>query len=257
MAWRKGAACVIGTSHLRKSLPCQDSAACLCCEDRDGRAYLVATVSDGAGTAAEAEAGATTATRVFIDYAKQRIGQASAFVADEAFWSEVMTNIRDAIEDHAVLNELSVADYACTFIGCVIGPERSGFAQVGDGAIVVREGDGLVPVFWPQHGEFANQTFFVTEPDAMENLQVCGRGRVDELALFSDGIERLVLDFTEERVHEPAFRSIFQWLRGREAGSDEAVAGVLEAWLGSEQVNGRTDDDKSLIIATRLMPDGV
>ena len=54
-------------------------------------------------------------------------------------------------------------------------------------------------VFWPQHGEFANQTNFITQDNALEVLEFELEDRcVDEIAIFTDGIERLVLDLTRE-----------------------------------------------------------
>ena len=56
--WRWAGACAIGTSHIKSGLECQDRAACRTVETASG-GVIVAVVSDGAGSAQEAAAGAS------------------------------------------------------------------------------------------------------------------------------------------------------------------------------------------------------
>ena len=67
----------------------------------------------------------------------------------------------------------SPKDYSCTLIAAIVGNDAAAFAQIADGAIVVSHGeaDGWSWVFWPQHGEFANQTNFITQDNALEVLE--------------------------------------------------------------------------------------
>jgi hypothetical protein len=133
--------------------------------------------------------------------------------------------------------------------------------QIGDGAMVVVDGNAADPrcVFWPQHGEFANSTFFVTQ-DAAEDVlmlarttSVDGPAPVQEIAMFSDGLERLVLNFTTKDVHSPSLAPILGWLAGQEPTDVAGPNDALIAFLGSAQVNRRTDDDKTLVLATRAV----
>ena len=51
-------------------------------------------------------------------------------------------------------------------------------------------------MFLPQQGQFANETFFVTDDDATNVWQfVYIEKAIDEIALFTDGIQYLVIDF--------------------------------------------------------------
>ena len=132
------------------------------------------------------------------------------------------------------------------------------FFQIGDGAIVVSnraEPDDYGWVFWPQHGEFANQTNFVTQDNALEVLEFELEERcVDEIAIFTDGIERLVLDLQEKTAHTPFFRTLFGWLIQTEpaaVGEEIPPSEVVGRYLGSKEINNRTDDDKTLILASR------
>ncbi|HEX8825551.1 MAG TPA: protein phosphatase 2C domain-containing protein, partial [Archangium sp.] len=131
----------------------------------------------------------------------------------------------------------------------VVGEHGSVFAQVGDGAIVVRRGGDYVPVFWPQVGQYANSTWFLTSRDMEQVLEVTCGEPVDELAVFTDGLQMLALHFASRSVHRPFFESLFSTLR--EAARPEELVVPLRTFLDSPAVNARTEDDKTLVLALR------
>ena len=68
------------------------------------------------------------------------------------------------------------------------------------------------------------------------------------MALFTDGLQTLALDYTRA-AHSPFFAPMFAALSSEtEPGG---LLGPLSAFLESPAVNERTDDDKTLILATR------
>jgi hypothetical protein len=75
---------------------------------------------------------------------------------------------------------------------------------------------------------------------------------VDEVALLTDGLQSLALRFASREAHGPFFEPMFERLRGPEQPSESELA----AFLGSGPVNARTDDDKTLVLATRLRDEG-
>lgn len=251
--WRTAYASVVGTSHLKTGLPCQDAGGCVVLPGADGGEMLIAAVSDGAGTAKRSEAGASLAVARFLhDFAKANLAS-----IDRAFVVEWISSIQDEIATLAATEGNQVRDYACTMLGTVIAESGTVYVQIGDGAIVVggEEVGEYSWIFWPQHGEYANVTNFLTQEHAAETLQFETGGPVSEIALFSDGIERLVLDFSAKAVHSPSFRPIFKWLAGTEPNNTQQPAEALIAYLGSDHVNKRTDDDKTLVMATRAEPE--
>ena len=129
------------------------------------------------------------------------------------------------------------------------------FAQIGDGAIVVANENGTQwsSVFWPQHGEFANTTNFVVSLGASELLEFFASDEaVNELAVFSDGIENLVLNQASKSAHSPFFNSMFVPVRKLEiSGLNEELSAGLATYLESQAICDRTDDDKSLVLASR------
>ena len=105
---------------------------------------------------------------------------------------------------------------------------------------------------WPQSGEYANCTWFVTDDDAAERVQSVAAEGVDEVALLTDGLQGLALRFDTREAHGPFFEPMFARLRAEGEGED--LREELRAFLGSAPVNQRTDDDKTLVLATRLLP---
>ena len=258
-AWRTAYASAAGTSHVRRGTPCQDAGRCDVVQAADGSEILVASVSDGAGSAPRSEQGARLAVesfqQVFADRARAQPGLG---FLDEACARAWLESLQADIAALAEADGLSARDYACTFLGAVIGPTAAAFLQVGDGAIVVADGrddDEHRWITWPQHGEFANSTFFVTMEEAGQMLAFTrreiddARAPVRELVMFSDGLERLILDMGRRTVHSPSVRPILNWLAGTEPPG--GPSGVLATYLDSANVNRRTDDDKTLVMATR------
>jgi hypothetical protein len=124
--------------------------------------------------------------------------------------------------------------------------------HVGDGGAVARhKTDGWLALSWPENGEYASTTFFVTD-DPVPRVRIRRYSAdFDACAVFSDGIEDLVLDHNALIPHEPFFRTMMSPLdRLVTGGRDNFLSTALGNFLDSERVCGRTDDDKSLILAS-------
>ena len=223
----------------------------------EGHEVLVAAVSDGAGTATRSDVGSTLVVESFLErFTAGGVSSPGLKAIDHKFVEDWFDDVRDAISARAVQDHARPNDYACTLLGAIVGPDTAAYVQIGDGAIIVAdtEAQRYRWIFWPQHGEYANSTYFITQDGAERALQFDVRPATDEIALFSDGIERLVLDMAARTVHGPAFQPIFDWLAATEPDGSGAPSVGLAAYLGSEYVNRRTDDDKTLVIATRASP---
>ncbi len=156
----------------------------------------------------------------------------------------------------AAARELSAEprEFASTLLAVVAGPNGGGALQIGDGVIVVKEGgDGWCWVFWPQRGEFANTTRFLTDEDAEAHLQVGELpGGVEDAAIVTDGLEPLALHYATKSVFEPFFDGLLEPLIRSEGTHEiEPLSVAVESFLASPRVALRTDDDVSLVIATR------
>jgi len=106
---------------------------------------------------------------------------------------------------------------------------------------------------WPYHGEYEAMTSFVTDDPPLKLTVSQLPIRIDRFALFSDGIERLVLDFTQKNAYATFFDRVTKPLESSITGGfDCQLANSLQSYLSGESVCNRTDDDKSLIIGIRV-----
>lgn len=249
--WRVAAAAAIGVSHLDEGSSCQDAVAC---EVALGGRALIAAVCDGAGSARLSGVGAAVAARAFVGMARGFLeGGGSLAALDRDLAEYWIDRVIEAIETQAEQDgEDDVSQYACTLIGVVAVDGLLATFQIGDGAIAVGNAGDWRYVYWPQHGEYANTTFFVTHSGAAALQFDVTELAFDEIGVFSDGLERLLLHHASRTVHGPFFESVMPPVRaGASAGVDPGLSSSLQAYLTSEAVNSRTDDDKSLILATR------
>lgn len=251
--WKTVFDSVCGTSHKDTGLPCQD--ACRVVELKvDGGTLLAVCCADGAGSASHAADGAEIVCDTFIRITRrdcQSIESCEGINREKVIdWFREM---RSEVETRANGLGVGIRELASTFLGAVVGESKAVFMQIGDGAMVTLEGEGYRTVFWPQSGEFANITNFVTDAQFEERVEwVLYNHRVDELAAFSDGLERLILRFADRTVHHPFLSPMFAALRVAE--DPEVYFEHLRHFLDSAKVNERSNDDKTLILATRMNP---
>jgi hypothetical protein len=242
---------VRGAAHEAGGQPCQDS--CLARLRRgDAGAVLVLAASDGAGSAPLAHVGAAAACAGVVGLVLADLAEGLAVAAvDRDTAVSWLVRLRRLLRDRADQHGASPDDLACTLLLAVVGEGASAFAQVGDGAIVVRGADDVYrPVFWPQSGEYANTTNFVTGEGAADLLDFRADAvPTDELALLTDGVQGLALTYADRAAHQPFFRPLFARLRSARTG--EGLALALRRFLGSPPVCARSDDDKTLVLATR------
>ena len=263
-SWRFAFASVRGTSHLRSDQPVQDFASCSVVDRGGGETVLIACVADGAGSAPRGEAGAALACTSFAEavqhiYAAGYPGRLLDPTRARRGWSlfvkRWLRRFRRSVGEIANAEERRPRDFACTFLAVVVEASRAGFAQVGDGVIVVADSpdpDRYSYVFWPQRGEHANETHFLTESDADSHLESdVSEIPVREVALLTDGTQVFALDYANHAVHELFFRGMFPPVRRLDPGYSPELSRLLADFLDSPRVRAHTDDDKTLVLATR------
>jgi len=254
--WQVVGTSVRGTSHEKTGLPCQDAFAW----ERTPHGILIAAVADGAGTAALADVGATLAARTAVSTLRAAAsgdtgGLLDAF-PEEPPWESLLRHAVQAalaaVEAEAASRQTKLRDLASTLIVVAATPDLVAAAQIGDGAAVVADDAGtLRAVTAPASGEYLNETVFLTSPGALDALQcVVWRGRAAHLAVFSDGLQMLALKMPAATPHAPFFAPLFRFAAGQ--GADPDASGELAGFLSSAGVRQRTDDDLTLLLATRV-----
>ena len=118
----------------------------------------------------------------------------------------------------------------------------------------MQDGDGsLVSTVRPQRGEYANEAYFLTMPQAGEYVEIQVHDLpAQALAVSTDGLLRLALKLPQYEPHRPFFTPLFAFIRGLH--EEDLGVQQLADFLGSERVCARTDDDKTLVLAARLPP---
>lgn len=254
--WRIVYASATGTSHIATNLPCQDVYCVETIQSKDSQDYLVCLVSDGAGSAQFGGEGAQLTCSVALSSIKRTLSETrlDSLIEVERWVKEIQHVIRETADT----NGLGMREYACTFLGAIIGYDDSLFFQIGDGAIVASSGYVQGLVFCPDTGMYANMTYFITEEDALSHLQVTGtHAKIDEIALFSDGIQNLALSLEQYTPHIPFFEPMLHKIRTSSTEDCLMFNQLLEQFLNSASVNERTNDDKTLILASRRFYDSI
>ncbi|MCX7406609.1 MAG: PP2C family serine/threonine-protein phosphatase [Planctomycetales bacterium] len=254
--WRFLSACVRGTSHVNDGLPCQDYA--LVRETwLAGESLLIAVCADGAGSAKHAEIAARMACEKSLAVIQRSVRRISRRGLDETALSEedvkqCFLQARRRLEAQAETDGTPLREYACTLLIAVVAPQFALFGQLGDGAIVLDiVGDEMQTVFWPRRGEYANTTWFLSGTDWESQVQIDRRSsELRHLAMLTDGLQPLALDDSRKRPHAPFFAPMFRALHGQV--DVKQFQAPFRAFLESNDVNDRTDDDKTLILASRL-----
>ncbi|MBP0639127.1 PP2C family serine/threonine-protein phosphatase [Cupriavidus sp. AcVe19-6a] len=248
MSWATVSASVVGTSHVAAGIPCEDSCYANVESDSHGRPVLVVLVADGAGSARCGGLGAERAIESAASVISKQIQQVEYYLNEE-FATNCAIAVRERLYADASSEGNVARDYACTFLGLVSTGSSTVLFQIGDGGIVVDTGEGLTLAVEPMSGEYANQTYFVTDMDALDHLSVkVLPAGVKYAAAFTDGIQRLALNLEVGEPHAPFFTPFFGTLDKLSMDKVPDLDGPLREFLGSEAVNERTDDDKTLVL---------
>ncbi len=211
---------VRGLAHQRTGQPCQDSCLARLRSTAQGAVLLLAC-ADGAGTASHADVGADLACREVLRLVQQDLTEGLPLDAvDRDTALSWYLRVRQRLQQQAERLRIDVAHLACTLLLAVAGERSALFAQIGDGVMVVRDGEEYRSVFWPQTGEYVNTTHFVTDADLAEQMAFERREPIDELALMTDGLQMLALHYATRSVHQPFFRPMFERLRTRRGAKD-------------------------------------
>jgi Protein phosphatase 2C len=245
MVWAALGESVTGTSHRARNVACQDAFRFRTFGSM--AEWLVVVAADGAGSASHSEIGATVACDEFARRVEV-LGPDMLF--NREGMTALFTDVRHAIFAQAECLDVRPRDVACTALLAVVGPTCAAFAQLGDGAIVIGHGQDHRAVFWPEPAEYANATDFLTDDPFADLIRFDTiTDPIVEVAAFTDGLQRLALDFTGRMAYPAFFRPLFDELR--RATDPASLVEPFRKFLDSDRVNERTDDDKTLVLALR------
>ena len=253
--WRVVAALVLGKSHEKVKQLCQDAHHWELLPEGG----LVAAVADGAGSASLGKVGAIVASQTAVETIRLQYG-ATKNVSDldgeedDKKWQLLLNNAleaaKKAVEEEAIACKVTPRELATTLIIVVATPDLIAAVQVGDGVAVGCDRAGnIIALTEPQRGEYVNETIFLVSPNALENIHVnVWRGVVANIAMLSDGLQMLALEMNGSKPHAPFFFPMFQFVA--DVTDERDAQEQLVAFLRSERISTRTDDDLTLLLAT-------
>lgn len=251
--WRIAHASAIGSAHINQGTKCQDRLACQTVGTKDGE-ILIAVVADGAGSTTDGEVGAEIACQFFIEEVTDFLNSQDASVSSlnlefGKFW---ISYFQKKIAEVAKNETKTIRDFASTLVGAVISEKQAVFYQIGDGGAVFSnsgEANSYKFAIAPEESEYVNVTDFLTDETAFERLRFeLIEERIEDLILFSDGIFAVAVDYQTNQPHEPFLMPMIAPLRN---GNGNSLNEKLENFLASPKINEKTDDDKTIILATR------
>ncbi|MEZ6029313.1 MAG: PP2C family serine/threonine-protein phosphatase [Hyphomonadaceae bacterium] len=247
--WRFASAVATGTSHVRGSLPCQDRVACRAPRDN----AIIIVVSDGAGSAPKGEVGAEIATTVFCESIEAQLNAGDSFHIEQAMHAAI-ADVIAAVRRRGKEDGFPSRDYAATLLAFVQDGDTAAAAQIGDGVICLSDAADSWSWFeWPQRGEYASSTYFLTDEGAAERFRVERLSPAPSAVIaMTDGLEPLALNYATRTVHHEFAVPLIKRLRESTAtGEDHALSASLATFLSLDRITSRVDDDLSIVLAYR------
>jgi hypothetical protein len=239
-----------GPSHTVLNAPCQDS--CSIAKSSDGSTISI-VVSDGCGSAQKSEQGSLFISEYISsallalspELIKRGPGE---WLIDKSVMilAELRETMRRKYGD-------DIRDYAATIVAALVSDLGGFLLHVGDGVATsfAIKGSGakkqitLVAQSNPENGEFANQTFYITEPDWIRHIRITPLAQVDCLVLNTDGAQALFYEGNQP--FSRAFSKIFNSLSDDEIDAEK----YLRKTLTNSQADALSGDDKTFAILAR------
>jgi hypothetical protein len=239
---------VIGPGHVQSDRPCEDSFATV--PSGDG-GWVSAVVCDGCGSAAHALEGA----EFISDFVSAQLVTMAAEIARRGPGEWLVDAIvRILAELREVMRREfgeDIADYAATIVGAMVSRNGGFILHVGDGiasSFALSDGTGgleitLVDQSDPKNGEYANETFYVTDRDWIKNVRITPVHGTDCLLLCSDGAQPLFYNRDSPSPERVA------WLLGQLRHAGVAGAGRrLQEILQDGKARKLSSDDKTVLL---------
>jgi len=259
VGWKAVARFTEGTSHQHQGVVCQDYADYRVFDDD----VVVGAVADGAGSAKYAETGSKLAverTLKFLskisNYLQKRRRSCwqkySQQLSDEEagkLFGKTVNYVQKKLSKEAVSMDCSIKDFACTLLVFIATPHWIAAMQIGDGFIVVHpeNSEEYQLLFQPDKGEFANETAFITSPNALGEMHIKVIAEKPKFICAStDGLEKVAIRFSDWQPFSRFFEPFEEYLR--QTDDPETEDQYLKDFLNSERLNQRTDDDKTLLL---------
>ncbi|PHR21110.1 MAG: hypothetical protein COA41_02005 [Sphingopyxis sp.] len=265
-SWTFGGASVIGSAHLRRSMPNQDAMAYP--SDRVKAPRVILAISDGHGSAPHfrsgtgaqlAVAGAMAVLEWQLDAADDDAEADDSLAGDIVkYWQKSIVNhvtthpFLDT--DLPLLQDSNYIPYGATLLAVGADTKTAHLLQIGDGDVLVGFADGRIErPLRADEGLVGEETYSLCQDRAEQHFRVATLWRDDEATwpdfflLASDGVSK---SFRDAQGFEDAARQLRKLAH---ADFDQMLL-ALPAWLTALSANG-SGDDSTLCVAVRATSD--
>ena len=248
MKWKVFFASATGKYHLDRNDPCQDAGHYAVIDD-----VLIGVVCDGAGSSSNGQTGseffAKRVTELVSEYVRsERFDKKSGSDHREDLLG-IIQKARAELEESALAQELEPRDFACTLVGCIVSPYGGCFFHIGDGFAIHHCEDGESEISFPENGEYADQTYFVTDDDWQDHFRVTAISAIGSgglIGLMSDGASPFAVNRPRTGFYRPFIDPVVTFLRdATEHNGNQALKNLLD----NERTFEITPDDKTLLLA--------
>jgi hypothetical protein len=255
--WRTVCQSAIGSFHVQTGLPCQDYGA----YQTLGKDILIGAVADGAGSAKHSDLGAKvaveTAIQFIVDLVDEQKAENQAFAESgsektlsavfERFFPLLLTKVQKKFDAVTKGFDVEFPELATTLLVFIATSKWLAAMQIGDGFILIKPmGEAYQLLFHPDKGEYINETTFITSTNASEEMQIAVLAKpVEFICAATDGVEKVAINYVNWQPFPPFFQPLEQYLQATEHPLEQD----LKEFLERKELNNRTTDDKTLLLA--------
>jgi len=181
---------IIGRAHIKTNTPCQDYAL-----TGSYRGRLIAVVCDGAGSAALSNLGAKFCANWLFNKLKHLKNKMT-----QAYKKKILSDLQEQLKNYALELSCNVKDLACTIVATVVSEHGIECIHLGDSILIAYNPEFSKFITPEMGGEFANETYFITNTIAPEKAMLYSKIYDGEiLILCTDGVSSsLILRRTQD-----------------------------------------------------------
>ncbi|MEI9851223.1 MAG: PP2C family serine/threonine-protein phosphatase [Sphingomonas sp.] len=241
-AWRAAGCSLVGPSHHARGVGCDDAFAWARRDD-----WLVACVSDGAGSARFGAVGSDRAVRSISERIAERLPDALDSRCEQVV-ADAVDAAREQLRQLASAWGAGLNDFHATLVGAIMKGRRALLFHIGDGAAAALRKDGAswadTALSPPQNGEYINETYFLTQERWRDTLRFTPVESFDALLLMTDGVTPFALDRTRAA---GAGAFLDPLLNTLDKLAPDIAERALRNLLARADVRAACDDDKTLL----------
>ena len=240
--WKIIGASVTGASHEAAGTSCEDASSW-----RAGPTVTCLAIADGAGSRPLSGRGAALAVDRALLMARACAGRDEP--DDPHTWLQlIVKDVREQIAMLAAAEGREPGDFASTLGIAILTSTVACVGQIGDTIAVLGEAGQYRTVDPAPRTEYVNETSFVTDKSAAEQLRVTIEpvAGIDSVFLSTDGLRYKVLgNLMTAAPFPPFFEDLAAYTRSPEASVDQ-----IRQFLAS--LDDQCGDDKTLVAAVRM-----